>query len=161
MLVTRNILLKFKATFCYVNKGFPEQWIEQIEVEGEHKYRILHSHYMKKIGSQRVTSKESALSMQTKISIVVSDLVRVMRNVSEPCDEKERSTHVQHYIHRIQFSGYPQEDRVLVYKKAKKVFENIVERDRIGKCPIYRGKFWQRNERDKKYKWYEKGGGGS
>ena len=63
----------------------------------------------------------------------------------------------------MQFSGYPQEDRVLVYKKAKKVFENIVKRDRIRQCPKYRGKFWQRNERDKakldkKYKWNEKGG---
>ena len=87
--------------------------------------------------------------MQTKISILVSDLVRVMRNVSQLCDEKERSMHVQHYIHRMQFSGYPQEDRVLVYKKAKKVFDNIVERDRGGECPMYRGKFWQINERDK------------
>ena len=126
-------------------------------------FLFLHSHYMKKIASQRVISKESALSMQTRISILVSDLVRVMRNVSERCDEKERSKHVQHYIHRMQFLGYPQEDRVLVYKKAKKVFENIVERDRIGECPMYRGKFWQRKERDKaklhnKYKWYEKGG---
>ena len=118
-----------------------EQWIELIEVDGEHKYQILHTHYMKKIASQRVISKESALSMQTKISKLVSDLVRVMRNVSQLCDEKERSTHVQHYIHRMQFSGYPQEDRVLVYKKAKKVFENIVERDRTGECPMYRGKF--------------------
>ena len=63
------------------------------------------------------------------INILVSNLVQVMRNVSEQCDKEERSTHVQHYIHRMQFSGYPQEDRVLVYKKAKKVFENIVERD--------------------------------
>ena len=47
-----------------------EQWIEQIKVEGEHKYQILHSHYMKQIASQRVISKESALSMQTKISIL-------------------------------------------------------------------------------------------
>ena len=53
-----------------------EQWIEQIEVDGEHKYQILHAHYVKKIASQRVISKESALSMQTKISILVSDLVR-------------------------------------------------------------------------------------
>ena len=118
-----------------------EQWIQQNKVEGEHKCQILHCHYMKKIAGQRVTSKGSALSMQTKISILVSDLVRVMRNVSEPCDEKGRSTPVQHYIHRMQFSGYPQEDRVLVYKKARKVFENIVERDRIGECPMYRGKF--------------------
>ena len=84
------------------------------------------------------------------ITILVFDSVQVMRNVSEQCDKKERSTHVQHYIHRMQFLGYPQEDRVLAYKKAKKVFVNIVERDRIGECPMYRGNFWQRKERDVK-----------
>ena len=32
----------------------------------------------------------------------------------------------------MQFSGYSQEDKVLVYKKAKRVSDNIVERDRVG-----------------------------
>ena len=97
-----------------------EQWIEEVEVEGTSKYQILHSHYMKNIASQNIVHKESALSMQTKISILVSDLVRVMRNVSVQCNGEERSKHVQHFIHRMQFSGYSQEDKVLVYKKAKK-----------------------------------------
>ena len=48
-----------------------EQWIEEVEVEGTSKYQILHSHYMKNIASQNIVHKESALSMQTKISILV------------------------------------------------------------------------------------------
>ena len=147
--ITNKIHKSIQVTIYYPsnheNRRMPvldlKQWIEQIEVEGENKYQILHSHYMKKIASQRVISKESALSMQTKIITLVSDLVRVMRNVSEQYDEKERSTNVQHYIYRMQFSGYRQEDRVLVYKEAKKVFENIAERDKTGECPMYRGKF--------------------
>ena len=42
----------------------------------------------------------------------------------------------------MQFSGYSQEDKVLVYKKAKRVFDNIIERDRIGQYPMHRNKFW-------------------
>ena len=63
----------------------------------------------------------------------------------------------------MQFSRYSQEDKVLVYKKAKRVFDNNVERDRVGQCPLYRSKFWQRRERDKRnidkrYNWYKRGG---
>ena len=73
-----------------------------------------------------------------------------MKNVLEQCNREERSKHVQHFIHRMQFLGYTQEDKVLVYKKAKKLFENVVERDRAGQCPMYRGKFWQRSEEKRK-----------
>ena len=109
-----------------------EQWIEEVEVEGNSKYQILHSHYMKNIASQNLVNRESALSMQTKISILVSDLERVMGNVSVQRNGEERSKHVQHFMHRMQFSGYSQEDKVLVYKKAKREFDNIIERDRVG-----------------------------
>jgi len=79
--------------------------------------------------------------MQAKVSILVADLVRVMSNVLEECNREERSKHMQYFVHRMRFSAYVQEDKVLVYKKAKKLFDNIVERDRAGQCPMYRGKF--------------------
>ena len=52
---------------------------------------------------------------------------------------------------------------IKVYNKAKRKFENIVERDRTGECPIYLGKFWQCERREsekaeKSNRWYEKGG---
>ena len=52
------------------------------------------------------------------------------RNVSSQYNRKERPKHVQHFIRRMQFSGYAQEDKVLVYKKARKLFDNIVEKKR-------------------------------
>ena len=127
-----------------------EQWIEEVEVEGNSKYQILHSHYMKNIASRNVINKESALSMQTKISILVSGLVGVMRNLSVQCNGEERSMHVQHFIHRMQFLGYSQEEKVLVYKTAKRVLDNIIGHDRVGQSPMYRSKFWQRREGDKR-----------
>ena len=140
-----------------------EQWIGQAEIDSVVRKQILHSHYMKKIASKNVINKNSAISQDAKINILVADLVRIMRNVSQHCEMNERTQHVQHFLHRMQFSGYPQEDRIKVYKKAKGKFEKIVERDRTGKCPMYRGKFWQRERREKekaekKNRWYEKGG---
>ena len=73
----------------YVNERMPvldiEQRIEQIGVEGDSKHQILHSHYMKKIPSQNV--------MQAKIRMLVVDLVRVVRNVSELCNRFNFSSH--------------------------------------------------------------------
>ena len=51
-----------------------EQWMEEVEVKGTSKYQILHSHYMKNIASQNIVHKESALSMQTKISILCCEV---------------------------------------------------------------------------------------
>ena len=42
----------------HTNRRMPvldlEQWMEEIEIHGEKKYQILHSHYMKDIRSQKV-----------------------------------------------------------------------------------------------------------
>ena len=105
---------------------------------------------MRNIANQNVISKKSALSMQAKVNSLVSDLVRVIRNGSEQCNNEERLKHVQHFIHKMHLSGYAREHKVLLHKKAKKVFENIVERGRAGQCPMYRGEYWQRREKDKR-----------
>ena len=103
---------------------------------------------MKKIAIKSVINKDSATSQYAKVNIFVADLVRIMRNVSQHCEMNERTQHVQHFLHRMQFSSYSQEDRIKVYKKAKRKFEKIIERDRTGECPMYRGKFWQRERRE-------------
>ena len=108
-----------------------EQWIEQAKVEVDSKHQILHSHYMKKIATQKVINKKLAHLHASKISILVSDLVRVVGDISEQCNREERSMHIQHFIHSMQFSGYAQDDKVLVYKKAKKLFDIIVEQDSV------------------------------
>ena len=59
-----------------------EQWIEPVKCGITTKSQILHSHYMKPIASKHVISKTSALSEETKMNILVADLVRIMRNVS-------------------------------------------------------------------------------
>eukprot|EP00794_Sanderia_malayensis_P010730 gene10730-11877_t len=127
------------------------------------KHQILFTHYMKPMTSKYVINKRSALSTTMKKSVLVSDLVRTMRNVSLQCPESERQKHVQNFIKRMQFSGYDQQERIKVYTTAKRKYEQIIEKDRKGECPMYRGKLWQRERREKakikkKRTWYEKGG---
>eukprot|EP00794_Sanderia_malayensis_P018543 gene18543-20404_t len=151
----------------HTNKRMPvldlELWIDMVETNGTLKHQILFTHYMKPMTSKYVINKRSALSTTMKKSVLVSDLVRTMRNVSLQCPESERQKHVQNFIKRMQFSGYDQQECVKVYTTAKRKYEQIIEKDRKGECPMYRGKLWQRERREKakikkKRTWYEKGG---
>ncbi len=140
-----------------------ELWIEKVEIDGEMKYQLLYSHYMKAVSSRFVIHNNSAISSCTKINILVNDLIRVMKNISPHVKKEERNRHIQYYMYRLQFSGYSKEDRIKVYRKAKKRFDEMIRDSTIGDNPIYRSKFWKLNERqkekeNKKNTWYKKKG---
>ena len=86
---------------------------------------------------------------QSKMSILVADLVRILRNVSVQCKEEERSEKVQDYLLRLQHLGYNKVERHRWYVKAKKKYESIKENANNTTCPMYRCKFWKQNERRK------------
>ena len=78
-----------------------EQWIGQVKIDSVARKQILHSHYMKKIASKSVINKDSAISQDAKVNILVADLVRIMRNVSKHCEMNERTQHVQHFLNKF------------------------------------------------------------
>ena len=84
----------------------------------------------------------SAIFQEAKINILVAVLVRIMRNVSQHYEKNERAQHLQHFLHWMQFSSYLEEGRIKVYKKAKREFEKILERDRTGERPVYIGGYF-------------------
>ena len=139
-----------------------EQWIEEVNVGGVKKHQILHSHYSKPMANKLVIHRNSALSDNTKIAILVADLLRIMKNVSKLCSEQERNRKIQEFINRMQFSGYTKADRAYVYRKAKRKYDKCVEKDEAGETPMYRSKWWnvvgRREERKQKARWYEKDG---
>ena len=61
----------------------------------------------------------SALSNQSKINILVNDLVRVMKNISLRVDDDEKGRNIQHFMNKMQFSGYEKDQCIKVYHKAK------------------------------------------
>ena len=103
-----------------------EMWIEKVNIDNENKHQILHSHYMKPISSKHVKNKTSALTLQSKMNILVADLLRIMRNISPSCNKTERTIHNQHFLHRMQYSGYNMNDRISVYRRAMKKYEKII-----------------------------------
>ncbi|XP_052825841.1 uncharacterized protein LOC128248506 [Octopus bimaculoides] len=114
---------------------------------------------MKPISSKYVITKNSALSHSVKINILITDLVRIMRNISPLCSPWERQRHTQDFMHHMQFSGYSQKGRIRVYRGASKKFEEIVVKDTNGTQPRYRNKQWNRLQRisdktNRKNTWY-------
>ena len=151
----------------HINRRMPvldvEQWIQPVEINNKIKSQVLHSHYSKPMSSKHVINKSSALPMSSKLNILIADLIRIMRNVSEKCISDEREKHIQLFMHRMQYSGYNQADRIAVYNKARSKFTTMVQDDKDGKAPLYRGKMYNQlaREKDKVNKrknWYAKGG---
>ena len=47
----------------------------------------------------------------------------------------------------MQYSGYGVEERVKVYRLAKRKYDEMLRKDAGGEIPLYRGKNWNRSER--------------
>ena len=123
----------------------------------------MHSHYTKEMASKYVIHRDSAIPMKSKKNILVADLVRVMRNISQRCKDEERRSKVEDFIRRMQYSGYTKAERADVYKRAKRKYDEIVKIQNEGQQPFYRSKSWQSKERkeqkkEKKKTWYTKDG---
>ena len=109
--------------------------------------KIVHTHYMKPMANKGVIHRDSALSMRTKVQILIADLVRVMRNISPLVTHTERKKHVQHFMDRLQHSGYSVKERKEVYIKAKRKYDRMVTDDENGITPMYRHKEWERDRK--------------
>ena len=121
-----SIVVKVDFPTLHVNLRLPildtGMWIQEVEINGVKKYQILYSYYEKEMASKYLIHSNSALPRKSKMNILVNELLRVMRNTSLRVDESQKIKNVQHFINKMQFSGYDQEDKVHVYKKAKKIF---------------------------------------
>lgn len=103
-----------------------EQWLETVEIQGETKVQLLHSHYSKPMANKSVLLHHSAFPIKSKINVLIADLVRVMRNISRKCKNEERLKKIQVFMHRMQFSGYSKKERYEVYTRAKRRYDEMV-----------------------------------
>ena len=119
----------------------------------------LYSYYEKEMSSKFVLHKESAISRGSKINILVNELLKVMRNTSLRVQQQEKDKHVQHFLNKMQLSGYDQEDRVQVYKKAKRIFEEKIRGKNVYPHvdKITRMKECTREKVQKKKRWFKQG----
>ena len=139
-----------------------EQWIQKVEVDREEKSQIMFSHYEKPMASRMLIHRESAQPMKSKLNILITYLVRVMRNVSRKCLDQEREEKIQLFIRKMQYSGYSKKERFHVYQKAKQRYEEMIKKNNDGTQPLYRSRNWNRAERvknkaEKRSTWFRKG----
>ena len=158
-----SISVKVDYPSNHLNKRLPildtEMWIEEVVINDTIKHQVLYSYYEKEMCSKYLIHKNSALSNKSKINIVTNDLVRVMKNTSFHVKSEERLDKIQYFINKMQFSGYGKRDRIHVYNKAKKIFN-----ERTGNCNIYPHKDKLKKIKDltrekihMKQKWFSKG----
>ena len=106
-------------------------WIAEVEVNGTMKHQILYSYYEKEMSSKYLVHEYSAMSDQSKTNILVNDLIRVMKNTSLRVNGEQKQRNIQHFINKMQFSGYGKEERIKVYNKATKNFKERTDKSEV------------------------------
>ena len=66
------------------------------------------------------------MSNQSKPNILVNDLIRVLKNTSFRVNGEQKQRNIQHFINKMQFSGYGKEEIIKVYNKATKIFNEAI-----------------------------------
>ena len=158
-----SIKVKVDYPTLHANQRIPildtEMWIEEVEINGIKKHQILYSYYEKEMSSKYLIHNNSAISRGSKMNILVNELLRVMKNTSLRVNEDQKNENIQHFINKMQFSGYDQEDRIIVYKKAKKIFTEKVNGTHVypHADKFTRQKKLTRERIQQKKTWFSKG----
>ena len=105
--------------------------------------KIMYEHYMKDVSSRHVIHYRSAHPEDMKISVLVNEALRILRNCSKHLPRQERTKHLQYLVNRMQYSGYPQIYRYEVISRALKIHDAIMRRER------------RRSTKKDKRKWYD------
>ena len=137
-------------------------WKGDVMIDRVEKQYLLHEFYMKEVSSKGVISREAALAMNSKRTILTQECLRVIMNCHELVGWEKVTEHLDFFMARMQASGYDKEFRFQVLKSAIDAFESKKEEERSGRTPLYRPRQWRRSERrrereKKKKEWFRKG----
>ena len=127
------------------------------------KKKIMHEYYQKQVSSKAMVNARSAVNWNSKRTIIVQQILRVMKNCNKELPWENVCVHLNDMMMRIQYSGYDKKIRYEVMMSALKAYNRIRSKDSTGEQPMYRKKDWNRQERrkekyNKKKSWYKKGG---
>ena len=107
-----------------------EVWIGETE---DGKLKILHSHYMKGVSrSRQVMDSRSAHGENTKRNVMINEVCRILKNCSVYLPWEEAASKVTYFVKRMEYSGYDQDFRYEVVKRAMRRHELKVEQWRKG-----------------------------
>ena len=99
---------------------------------------IRHSYYEKPMNTPYVIMERSAISEQSKISILANDLIRRLSNVGENIFDEEKYKVIDHYTEKLQVSGYKRKQVKEIISSGLRGFETKRKRAEKEKRPFYR-----------------------
>ena len=96
------------------------------------------------------------MSEQSKTNILVNDLIRMTKNTSLRVNGEQKQRNIQHFLNKMQFSGYGKEERIKVYSKATKIFKERTDKSDVypHKDKFTRMKELTREKQHEKKTWY-------
>ena len=83
-------------------------------VDENEKHVILHEFYMKEVSSKSVISREAALAMSIKRTILTQECLRVILNCHELVGWERVTEHLDFFMARMQAGAYDKEFRFQV-----------------------------------------------
>ena len=134
-------------------------WIQMVE----NKRQILYEHYRKEVSTKTTIIARSATPMTQKRTILSQELLTIMTHCSPNLPTEVKCNHINHFMKRMQFSGFSKELRFDTYNSAMKAYNILKEKEENGTRPINRPKQWNKVERrkEKNHKinnWYKRNG---
>ena len=81
-------------------------------------YKIVTTHYIKDVSTRAVINSKSSHPIQMKKNVMINEIMRILRNCNRFCPWEETANHISYFMKRLQFSGYDQDFRYEVVKKA-------------------------------------------
>ena len=101
---------------------------------------ILHEFYEKPTKNNFVILADSALSWQSKRTILTQEALRIIRNTSVKLDSEVLNGHLSRFMLKLKDSGYPSKFRSEIIQSAKNAFNIQLEKDKQGIRPLFRDK---------------------
>lgn len=103
------------------------------------------------------------MTKKTKLTILTQHMITILTHCHPLLPWGRICQHVNHFMKKLQFSGYTKKFRYHVADSAIKAFRQMMVQAMTGIRPVNRPRHWNKEERErerkkKKTEWYKRGG---
>ena len=132
----------------------------QASINVNEQNRIDFEYYEKPTKNKFVILQSSALSSKQKRTILTQECLRIYRNTKIELGKGVQIKHLNNFMVKVKNSGYGVKFRKEILNSASQAFEKMIQDDKNGIKPLFRGKDWKIEERkagkeSKRVNWYK------
>ena len=118
--------------------------------------------YEKPMKSSFVISESSAFPKSVKMKTLTQEAFRRLHNTKENLQPEYNEIILSDFTQKLRNSGYSKFDRLKIIKGGFKTYNNLKEKEKLGKRPFYRPPDMRNKDRkgskeNKESNWYKKG----